>query len=415
MIMKTKIICTVGPSTSDSNSIKKLSDMGVKVFRVNFSHGAIEENIQKLKIIKKLGCSTLSDLPGPKLRVKNFQGVLEAGKTIKSSKLSIPALKKGEKAFLSDGLIELQALNESECVILRGGEVRKGMGVNIPSIKSFQSPTAKDLQILSKIKNLTDFVALSYAQSKKSITKIRKHYEGNIIAKIETSKGVDNLNEIVKEADLIMVARGDLGVQLPFEQTPLIQKKIISLCEENSKPVIVATQMLESMVTSSFPTRAEVADVANAVLDGADCLLLSEETAIGVNPENTVSTMKKIIQSTQSSVSERHFKTYTISEAISESAKNISKTIKANVVLTKTRTGKTALTISRYKTQTPIIAVTSSENTFNRLLLAWNVTPVKVKSLEHLDFNELNLNKRGVVVLTYGDKLNTDSIKVMKI
>jgi pyruvate kinase len=289
------------------------------------------------------------------------------------------------------------------------------MGINVPSIKNFQSPTTKDLEILNKIKNLTDFIALSYTQSKKSIREVRKHYNGNIIAKIETSEGVENLSEIIKEADLIMVARGDLGVQLPFEQTPLIQKKIIGLCEENSKPVIVATQMLESMVTSSFPTRAEVADVANAVLDGADCLLLSEETAIGANPENAVKTMKKIIQSTQSSVVERNFKTSTISEAISESAKNISKTIKANAILTKTRTGKTALTISRYKSQTPIIAVTESEKTFNKLLLAWNVTPIKVKNLENLNLNELKLKKGSVAVLTYGEKLNTDSIKVLKI
>jgi pyruvate kinase len=413
--MKIKIICTIGPSTSNSSSIKKLSEIGVKVFRVNFSHGTIEENILKLKTIKKLGCSVISDLPGPKLRVKNFQGNLKTGEKIQFSNLSIPNLKKGEKAYLSDGLIELQALNEKNCVVLRGGEIRKGMGINVPSIKNFQSPTTKDLEILNKIKNLTDFIALSYTQSKKSIREVRKHYNGNIIAKIETSEGVENLSEIIKEADLIMVARGDLGVQLPFEQTPLIQKKIISLCEENSKPVIVATQMLESMVTSSFPTRAEVADVANAVLDGADCLLLSEETAIGANPENAVKTMKKIIQSTQSSVVERNFKTSTISEAISESAKNISKTIKANAILTKTRTGKTALTISRYKSQTPIIAVTESEKTFNKLLLAWNVTPIKVKNLENLNLNEFKLKKGSVAVLTYGEKLNTDSIKVLKI
>ncbi len=413
--MKTKIICTLGPSTPDSESIKKLSRAGVRVFRVNFSHGTIEENVEKLKTIKNLGCSAVSDLPGPKLRVKNFQGTLETGKTIKSSKLSIPNLKKGEKAYLSDGLIELLALNESECVVLRGGEVRNGMGINIPSIKSFQSPTPKDLQILNRIKSLTDFIALSYAQSRKSITEIRKHYAGNVIAKIETSRGVENIDEIIGEADLVMVARGDLGVQLPFEQTPLIQKKIIRLCEQNSKPVIVATQMLESMVASSFPTRAEVADVANAVLDGADALLLSEETAIGSDPENAVKTMKKIIQSTQSSVSERQFKTSTISEAISESAKNISETVKAKAILTKTRTGKTALTISRYKSQTPIIALTTSENAFNKLRLAWNVTPLRVKSLERLDLAELNLNKGEVVVLTYGGELNTDSIKVLKV
>ena len=413
--MKTKIICTVGPSTSSEDAIKKLLRIGVKLFRVNFSHGTIQQNIQKLKIIKKLGGSTISDLPGPKLRIKKFNGVIQTGEVITTQKLSLPTLKKGWKIYLSDGLIELEATSEEQLKVLKGGEVRTGMGVNIPAIKTLQSPTTTDLELIKKIKNLSDFIAVSYAQNANSIKKARAEYNGNIIAKIETRTGVENINEIIKQSDAIMIARGDLGVQLPFEQTPLLQKKIIQLCEQNYTPAIVATQMLESMVSNTFPTRAEVTDVANAVLDGADSLLLSEETAIGLNPENAVKTMKKIIKSTQSYVSEKNFKTSTISEAISESAKNISKTIKANAILTKTRTGKTALTISRYKPQTPIIAATESEKTFNKLLLAWNVTPIKVKNLKHLNLNEFKLKKGSVAVLTYGENFNTDSIKILKI
>ncbi len=412
--MKTKIICTLGPASSNAESIDKLIRAGVKVFRVNFSHGSVEENAGKLKLIKKLGGSTMADLPGPKLRVENFQGVLETGKTVLSSRLSIPKLKKGERVFLSDGLIELQVLNDRECVVLRGGEVRSGMGINIPSLNRLKSPTEKDLRIAKRIGGFSDFLALSYTQSRDSIRELRKVYAGNIVAKIETRNGVENLSEIISEADLVMIARGDLGVQLPFEQTPLIQKKIIAACEEQSKTAIVATQMLESMTKESFPTRAEVTDVANAVLDGADALLLSEETAIGVNPENAVKTMRTIIQATQSSIKERTFKSSNISQSIGESSKNISESIKARAILTKTRSGKTALTISRYKSQTPIIALTSSEKTFNKLLLAWNVTPVKVKSMEVLPLKDL-FSKGDVVVLTYGSSLDTDSIKVIKV
>ncbi|MCL5011693.1 MAG: pyruvate kinase [Candidatus Marsarchaeota archaeon] len=411
--MKVKIIATIGPSTSSQDSIKRLAQIGVEVFRVNFSHGGLEENIKKIKMVKKLGCLAMADLPGPKLRVEGFNRIINSGETISNSKFSLPSLKKGEKVFLSDGLIELEALSDEDLIVLKGGEVREGMGVNIPSIKNFQSPTPKDMEIIKKIKNLSDFIAISYAQSAESIKKARKNYNGNIIAKIETSRGVDNLDEIIKEADAVMVARGDLGVQLPFEQTPLIQKRIISACEESSKPVIVATQMLESMVTGSFPTRAEVTDVANAVLDGADALMLSEETAIGANPENAVKTMKKIILSTQSSVEERHFKTSTVSEAISESAKNISKTIKAKAILTKTRTGKTSLSISRFKSQIPIIALTTSEATFSKLKLAWNTISLKVKNSDEIP---MHLFKKGdAVVLTYGGRFTTDSIKVVQI
>jgi pyruvate kinase len=320
----TKIIATIGPASDKPKVLKEVIKQGLSIARLNFSHGtyashkAIITNVRKLSKQLQIPVLILQDLQGPKIRVKELKQPLVAkrGKKITLGKdFAIDAdvmtsLKPGQRIFIQDGLIQLKVIkvdgNQAVCLVVDGGKIQSHKGVNLPDTNlKLAGLTAKDLKDLQwGLKQKVDLVAMSFVRSSADIKSLRTKFRGDkhkpkIVAKIEKPEAVKNIAAIIKASDYIMVARGDLGVEMPEEQVPLIQNRIVKLCRKAKKPVIVATQMLESMVTNPRPTRAEVSDVADAVLDGADYVMLSEETAFGQYPVEAVREMKKIITAAQ--------------------------------------------------------------------------------------------------------------------
>ncbi len=425
---RTKIVCTIGPASGSYKLIEELIKKGMDVARLNFSHGNYEGHLQKIEYIRQASLKTgktvaiLQDLEGPKIRIRKIEKepiflkegssfILTNRKVIGDEQevsIAFPSLpqkvKQGDYIFLADGTLELKVkettFTDIICRVIRGGKLSSRKGINIPNISmDISSLTEKDYQdILFGIKNKVDFIGLSFTRRAEDVLKARKILEENgaedisIIAKIEKKEAVDNLKEIIEVADGIMIARGDLGVEIPLEDVPFVQKNIIKKCNFVGKPVITATQMLMSMVSGPRPTRAEVTDVANAILDGTDAIMLSEETAVGEYPLEAVETMNRIALKAEKAIdykkilSERALSVKpTNPDAISHATCQVALNLKAKAIVTFTFSGSTARMVSRYRPSVPIIAASTQDSTVKKLALSWGVYPFKTEELKDTD------------------------------
>jgi len=417
MLRKTKLVCTIGPASNSNRVIERLVRAGMNVARLNFSHGSHQEHAETIRTIRDVSdkldipVAILLDLPGPKLRTgrleKNEVRLNEDDHFSFTSekvlgdkhRVSVDSLGffndivVGDNIFLNDGAIQLEVTstnnNEAECKVVVGGLLTGNSGINVPGVKlNVPSVSSKDLKHLAfALEHGLDFVAVSLICSADDILKIKQLLQkkgGNIplIAKIEKHEAVNNIDSIVAEADGIMVARGDLGVEIRLERVPIVQKEIIRKCNQAGKPVIVATQMLESMVGATRPTRAEVSDVANAILDGADAVMLSGETAIGRYPVRTVKVMAKIITETEKVLPYElilHEKSEQVTDqtddAISYAACHMSQRLRVACIIAYTSSGSTALRVSKYRPKVPILAITPNSKIARRLVLSWGIEP----------------------------------------
>jgi pyruvate kinase len=425
---KTKIVCTIGPASESVEKLTQLIEAGMNVARLNFSHGDFDEHGARIQNIReaagKLGktVAILLDTKGPEIRTQTLEnGVaeLKAGEELivsmteiigneKKISVSYPGLihdvHVGSRILLDDGLIELEvtgvAKDELHTKILNSGTLKNKKGVNVPNVSvklpGITDKDAKDIEF--GIQQGVDFIAASFVRRATDVLEIRdileRHNAGDIqiIPKIENQEGVDNIDEILAVSDGLMVARGDLGVEIPAEEVPLVQKMLIKKCNELGKPVITATQMLDSMQRNPRPTRAEASDVANAIFDGTDAIMLSGETAAGTYPVEAVLTMHKIASRAESSLDYRNILSLrskesktTITDAISQSVSFTALNLEANAVITATEKGQTARSISKYRPKAPIIAVTSNEDVCRKLSLVWGVTPVKGEKAKTTD------------------------------
>ena len=432
---RTKIIATMGPATTSVKALKELVLAGANVIRINCSHGSLEENQKKMDIINavrkelNIPLAVMLDTRGPEIRVSNFEngkvdlkkGSLfefykkeilgsEKGVSLNEPKI-LDNLKVGNKILACNGLItfKVQEILKDRvvCKIKNSGTISNHKSLFLPNIE-YNVPylNEKDMQDIAwGIKNKVEYVAASFVNHKEDILELKdfiKSHKGNmeIIAKIESKIGFKNLDEIISESDGIMVARGDLGVEVPHEKLPELQKIIIKKSQESGKIVITATEMLESMISSPRPTRAETSDVANAVYDGTSAVMLSGETAVGKYPTSAVSTMNKIAQETEKSINykkrylAKEFASSSITDVLSNAVVHISfmlKDIKATAVYTDT--GHTAKMISRFKPICPIFAFTPNERTYNRLSLAWGIIPILCSPCKTADELISTINK----------------------
>ena len=394
---KTKILATIGPACTNKNILEQMVKSGVNAFRVNMSHGSIEEKKSLFTEIKKLGSGShsyptiIADLAGPKIRIKNVKENLKLNQNDKiiisntndindetitvSSGFTFGKVSKGAKILINDGRVQLEVLKKIsphsiQVKTLVGGNIENGKGVNFPGIGIDMPPlTEQDFIDLSlAIDEGADWIALSFVRSprdKESVDLILKDKKATIpvIAKIEKWEALENLDKIIDTFDGVMVARGDLGVEIPQEQVPLIQKKIISAANKAGKPVIIATQLLETMIKSPTPTRAEISDIANAIFDGADALLVTGETAIGKFPQKVIEVLNKVIIETERTIDFNNMlqpighEHYT-ADAISHATCQIANDMNIGVILSLTHSGSTARMIARYKPPADIIALT---------------------------------------------------------
>jgi len=420
---RTKIVCTIGPASSAEKMIEGLIRAGMNVARLNFSHGDYGSHRRVIRTIRKLErklatpVAILQDLPGPKIRIGAIAGdrvrlqtrgrlVLTARKIL-GTEHAVPvnfpglahAVKKGDPILLGDGEIELEALqvgkNEIQCRIIVGGILGSHKGIHFPrSSLNIRALTAEDKKDLAfGIANKVDLVALSFVRNSQDILYARREMHklgANIplIAKIEKHEALDNLDSILQSVDGIMVARGDLGLEIAQQRIPKVQKHMIREANHLGKPVITATQMLRSMVWNPRPTRAEVADIANAILDGTDALMLSEETAAGDYPLEAVRIMAQVAEETETILEPRQRFTglpKTIPEAISVSAISLARDLEVKAFLIPTTSGSTARLIARYRPTQPIIAVSPDRQTVKTLCLVWGVYPQPARGFKNTD------------------------------
>jgi len=421
---KTKILATIGPACTNKNILEQMVKSGVNAFRVNMSHGSIEEKKSLFTEIKKLGSGShsyptiIADLAGPKIRIKNVKENLKLNQNDKiiisntndindetitvSSGFTFGKVSKGAKILINDGRVQLEVLKKIsphsiQVKTLVGGNIENGKGVNFPGIGIDMPPlTEQDFIDLSlAIDEGADWIALSFVRSprdKESVDLILKDKKATIpvIAKIEKWEALENLDKIIDTFDGVMVARGDLGVEIPQEQVPLIQKKIISAANKAGKPVIIATQLLETMIKSPTPTRAEISDIANAIFDGADALLVTGETAVGKFPQKVIEVLNKVIIETERTIDFNNMlqpighEHYT-ADAISHATCQIANDMNIGVILSLTHSGSTARMIARYKPPADIIALTPVEKTYRQLSIIWGVTPKMIKEYSNSD------------------------------
>ncbi len=428
-VRRTKIVCTIGPSTNDFDSIVNLLLHGMNVARINCSHGTHEIHARSISYIRKAAreydysIPVLMDLQGPKIRVgqmKDGGQVLEDGSIITitgenvegtSSMVPIDYEKLVDEAeignviLLDDGLLEFKIIGKNgrnlEAQVVVGGLLKSRKGVNLPNVKiSIPALTEKDLEDLEfAVEQKADFVALSFVRTADEVYDLKARLaklgsEANVIAKIEKPEAIDNIDEIIEATDGIMVARGDLGIEIATEEVPVIQKTIIEKCRKVGKPVITATQMLDSMINNPRPTRAESSDVANAVLDGTDAVMLSGETAAGKYPMEAVNVMDRICRK----VEERSPQLYNslkyknpemqdkqIIESISQSCIFMADNVGAKVISTITHSGSTARRVAKFRPRIPIFAFTESQKIRRQLNLVWGVRSVRLDQLFDTD------------------------------
>lgn len=421
---RTKIVCTIGPASEDVTTLKKIMENGLDVARLNFSHGDYDEHRERIKNIRKVASelgkevSILLDTQGPEIRTKSFVGgkatldrneiVYVTMKDIEGTKERFTVTYKGlindveigTFISLDDGLIQLEVLeidHEAEEIktrVVNSGEIKDKKGVNVPNVHvNLPSLTDKDVNdIIFGIEENVDFIAASFVREAKDVLTIKKVLEDHnsehikIISKIENRSGVDNFNEILQASYGIMVARGDLGVEIPSAEVPLVQKELIHACNLAGKPVITATQMLDSMQWEPRPTRAEASDVANAILDGTDAIMLSGETAAGDFPVESVDTMNTIALQTETALDHEQLLknrsrsiSMTITDAISQSVTHTAQNLGVSAIITPTQSGHSARMVAKYRPKAPIIAVTFSKEVCRRLTLVWGVYPVLSK------------------------------------
>src|SRR5437667_7516092 len=409
----TKIVCTIGPASDSSRVLTQLIQSGMDVARINFSHGTYDQHVRTIKTIRQVSerlhrpVAILQDLPGPKLRVGklateplHLQRLDKISLTSKptNAKSKIPiaypdlpkAVKKGDTIFLADGTIRIEVLqtkkDEVEGRVINGGDLTSGKGVNLPRLRiRVPAITGEDREhIKFGLENKVDIIAVSFVQKVDDIRAARRVAEAGgrqifVVAKIEKREAVDDVGEIVQEADGMMVARGDLGVELKLELVPIIQKRIIHESNRLGKPVITATQMLESMVTQPSPTRAEVADVANAIIDGTDAVMLSEETAVGKYPLEAVEVLSRVAHETEKYLPQeitparRAWHERSQEDALALAGCETALEVSASAIVTPTRSGQTARRVSKYHPSLPIVALTPSEKVQRQLNLSWGV------------------------------------------
>lgn len=471
-INNTKIVVTTGPACMRKETLAGIMEAGRNVvFRLNFSHGNYDEknitirNIRSLERKLKRPIAIFGDLQGPKIRLGKIRGgyaKLTLGQEFiltgeqmegdeKKASISNPEilmeLEVGKDIYINDGLVKLKIKKKQANAVITevvdDGEISDGRGINFPGSEiTISAITQKDKDDLAYALDAgVDFIALSYVRTPKEIYELRQIMEQKgrvvpIISKIEKWEAIANIDKIIEATDMIMIARGDLGVELPYDQVPLVQKKISALCQEKGKPVITATQMLISMVNNPTPTRAEVTDVANAILDGTDAVMLSNETAMGKYPVKAVETMAKVIESTENSMMfkekfahERIPAGEGITASIAHSASKMAKDLGASVIACATETGNTARLISRYRQKMPILALSPKEETLKRLQLSWGVIACKskpfVSSKQVFDLcqnigEKLGLLSKGdILVMTCGTNAgqsgSTNLVKVEKV
>jgi len=463
---KTKIIATLGPASSSREQVLRLIDAGVDLFRLNFSHGANVEKSAIIDLVRNVSqrrgkaVAILADLQGPKIRTGRMENgalPLRKGDSLSITTeelLGRPGListiykalpddvRQGSRILMDDGLIELKVLSVEgaivNCTVVEGGILKDLKGINLPGVNvSSPSLTDKDLIDLEFcLQKRVDYIALSFVRISEDVVNLKQIIAENglsipVIAKIEKPEALRNFKSILRAADAIMVARGDLGVEINAEKVPLIQKQIINACNEAGKPVITATQMLESMILHPRPTRAETSDVANAILDGTDAVMLSGETASGAYPVEAVRTMVKIALDVERSGLWRMTNRQpppantAIPVAVAEAACHAAATVKAKAVVVFTESGGTAAWTARFRPQLPIIAFTTSDEIRCRLALYWGVQALPVGRMSNSD-QQINLveatlletgfKKGDVVVITMGVPLGSSgSTNLMKV
>jgi len=421
---KTKIVCTIGPASETEETIHSLIMNGMDVARLNFSHGSHEGHRQKIETIRKLSeklgrpTAILLDLAGPKIRIGTIPdpgvtltpgrkfiltsrpiegGINEVSLTYKDLPREVKA---GDRLLLADGLMELivESANDTDiiCTVVTGGLLTSHKGINLPTgtIRT-SSLTAKDKgDLLFGLENDVDFIALSFVKTADDIRAVKDIIAGQgmetpVIAKIEKHEALENIDAIMDISDGIMVARGDLGVEIPLEDVPLIQKRLIAKANAAGKPVITATQMLRSMVSSPRPTRAEAADVANAVLDGTDAVMLSEETATGDYPAEAVMYMNRLVAAAESGFPFEEFLAAIprndISDSVAHASCILASHLAAKAIVAHTQSGMTARCIARFRPRQPIVALSPNMKTVRRLALSWGCRPRLIGRLQNTD------------------------------
>jgi pyruvate kinase len=423
---KTKIVCTLGPATNSSDMIIQLINSGMDVARLNFSHGTADQHRQTIHSLRSLSrragkeIGILQDLGGPKIRLGEINGgkmTLTRGEQVtlvpgeRAQKDEIPVnfsgliedLEQGVPILLADGTVQLMVVQKTGtsalCEVLVGGVIYSRKGINLPqshlSVSAFTEKDRRDLMV--GLGEKVDFVALSFIRGLEDLRNVREiiaeaNHHPMLIAKIEKPEAVCNFEQILANVDAVMVARGDLGVEMPLEQVPMIQKRIIRKTRQAGKPVITATQMLGSMVENPRPTRAEATDVANAILDGTDALMLSDETAMGAYPVEAVSTLDRIARSTEPYLEEHTYleeefseMLHTVPAGISRGACRLALDLNASAIVATSSSGNTARLVSRFRPSVPVIALTDHLETQRQLALSWGVMTNLINSFGDTD------------------------------
>jgi len=463
---RTKIVATIGPATQSETAIIELIKAGVTTFRLNFSHGDHEDHAERIKTIRKvsseldLHIGILQDLQGPKIRLGRFKDgpvKVKKGDLFSLTSKNVECNKEianvtyekltdevsvGKRILLDDGRVEMivESVDNKEnlliCKVTVGGVLSNNKGVNFPdvqlSVKALTDKDKKDLEF--GLKSGVDWIALSFVRNPSDINEIKdlinEHgYSTPVVAKIEKFEAIDQIDSVLPLCDGVMVARGDLGVEMPPEEVPLLQKELIKKANTLGIPIITATQMLDSMASSPRPTRAEVSDVANAILDGTDAVMLSNETAVGDYPVEAVKTMATIARRIERDYPQKAIESHlpsTIPNAISAAVSSISRQLDAAAIIPLTKSGATAHNVSKFRPPTPILATTSEKSVARRLQLAWGVTPILIESQERAAkifsiamqiAQEMNILKQGDLVVQTAGTLtgisgSTDLIKV---
>ncbi len=468
---RTKIVCTIGPSSSSAETISRMLAAGMDVARLNFSHGTHKEHAARIKTLRRVArqigfpLAIMQDLPGPKNRTGKLKnGIVELKEdtefTLTTKQLlgneqmvsvELPELPKkvkpGDTIYLDDGVIELKVIGTNatdvKCRVVTGGVLGEEKGVNVPDV-SWDSPSVTEEDwghLVFGLEHDVDFVALSFIRSAADVKKVKDFLRKGknvpaVIAKIERKEALNNLDEILEAADGVMVARGDLGIEIPLPKVPIVQKEIINKCNRLGKPVIVATQMLESMVKAPRPTRAEVTDVANAIFDGADAIMLSEETAIGDYPVESVTMMAQIALEAEAALpyeemllnKGKNVQPQT-DDAISYAACHSAHQLGTAAIVAFTSSGSTARRVSKYRPQAPILAITPNRSTQRQLSLSWGVRAFQIPEPSRITVlfargarlaKRVGIAKRGdLVVITGGVPIgipgSTNLLKIEKV
>ena len=446
--MFVKIVCTIGPASDNYETLKAMAEAGMNVARLNFSHGDYDGHEKKLKLIRRVERSVkkpiaaLLDTKGPEIRTGHMQNgeiqLVQGAKVIVSScdeafegtperfwvnyKLLAQEVKPGQNIYIDDGALNLEVEkvegDEVTCKVIVGGPLRNTKGINLPGADiTLPALSEKDKQDIAwGIQHGMEYLAVSFVKTRSDIIEVRRLVQQygsgmKILAKIETRQAVDNFAEIVDVVDGVMVARGDLGVEIATEDVPLVQKRIIEMCRVRGKAVIVATQMLDSMIRNPRPTRAEASDVSNAVLDGTDAVMLSGETASGNYPVQAVATMRKIVDRAEKELqiwgnhknneqNPLELEGIPVPDAVSGAAVLIAKQIKAPAIISLSRSGLTAKMISKHRPECPILGLTPSQQTWRELALWWGVHPVRLSEM-----SDINVAAREAITTCVREKL----------